>query len=59
MIFVAGAVLLTGAMLVSGGAALALQSLQGKRAGIVMILCGAVLILLDVLAWLYLQAILF
>ena len=50
MIIVAAAVLVTGAMLLSGGAALALQSPQGKRAGIVMSLCGGVLVLLAVLA---------
>ena len=46
MIIVAVAVLVTGAMLLSGGTALALQSPKGKRAGIVMGVCGGVLMLL-------------
>jgi hypothetical protein len=50
MIIVAGAVLLTGAMLVSGGVVLALQSPPGRRPGIAMSICGGVLMLLAAFA---------
>ena len=50
MIIGSVAVLVTGAMLLSGGAALALQSPQGKRAGIAMSLCGGILVLPAALA---------
>ena len=42
--------MVAGAMLLSGGAALALHSPEGKRAGIVMGVCGGILMVLATLA---------